>query len=272
MVLSNRLGWIGVDIGTHTVKLAQAMRTPDGLRLRHAAVIQRPSSWSDEDDLGLNEPDQSSVEICAALECGEFRGRNAACLLPMNVCELRGLNVPQGDDRERRAMIANELADDWIDRSAAMEFDFWELGGDKRSGSLDGFNVNVLSRGTALDRAGRPRLPTSTLGLLGRRRRAAGDGPRSRDGDEAAQRRARAGDRLGLLEYDAVRRGQQSAALRAANSRMQFPQVLGIDSSHAGRVIGPCATSGRCTWRRCARCRRRSPAANATFKRPSPSR
>ena len=110
---SNNLGWIGVDLGTHTVKLAQAVRTPTGSRLRHAAVIQRPGPWSGR---GLAGARASRIrrwpEICAALECGGFRGRNAACLLPMNVCELRGLKVPQGDDHERRAMIASELADD----------------------------------------------------------------------------------------------------------------------------------------------------------------
>jgi Tfp pilus assembly PilM family ATPase len=125
------------------VKLAQAVRSPDGLRLRRAAVIQRAAPWTDDDALGQNEPERSWVEIRAALECGEFHGRNAAIVLPMNVCELRAMNVPQGDDRERRAMIANELADDAADRPAPMDFDFWEVGGDK--GAVDGFNVNVLS-------------------------------------------------------------------------------------------------------------------------------
>ena len=145
MVLSNNLGWIGVDLGTHTVKLAQAVRSPAGVRLRHAVVIQRSSPWSELDDLAFGEPDPSWSEIWAALECGDFRGRNATCLLPMNVCELRGLKIPQGDDHERRAMIASELADDENDRAANTEFDYWELGGDKGLETADGFNVNVIS-------------------------------------------------------------------------------------------------------------------------------
>jgi Tfp pilus assembly PilM family ATPase len=144
LVLSNRLGWIGVDLGTHTVKLAQAVRTTDGVRLHRAAVIQRPSPWSEDDSLALAEPNSSWLEIGAARECGGFSGRNAACLLPMNVCELRGLKVPQGDDRERRAMIASELADEEAEQPAAMEFDYWELGGEKGVETNDGFNVNVI--------------------------------------------------------------------------------------------------------------------------------
>lgn len=145
MILSNNIGWIGVDLGTHTVKLAQAARTPDGIRLRNAAVIARPSPWSEADRLARDEPDSSWPEILAAIECGGFRGRSAACLLPMNVCELRGLKVPQGDEQERRAMIASELADDENQRSVPTQFDYWELGGEKGIESPQGFNVDVLS-------------------------------------------------------------------------------------------------------------------------------
>jgi type IV pilus assembly protein PilM len=143
-VLSSNLGWIGVDIGTHTVKLAQAVRSPLGVVLRHAAVIQRSSAWPDE-ELALAIPVGSSAEIAAALECAGFRGRNAACLLPLNVCELRGLKVPAGSTEERRAMIANELADDWVERALPMEFDFWEVTPDKATETADSFNVNVIS-------------------------------------------------------------------------------------------------------------------------------
>jgi type IV pilus assembly protein PilM len=145
LILSHRLGWIGVDIGTRTVKLAQAVRSADVVRLHRAVVVQRPTPWPDEDGLGLAEPDRSDTEIRAALEGGGFTGRSAACLLPMNVCELRGLNVPQGDERERRAMIANELAEDWAERSATMEFDYWELNVDRDAPTVDGFNINVLA-------------------------------------------------------------------------------------------------------------------------------
>jgi Tfp pilus assembly PilM family ATPase len=145
LIFGRNIGWIGVDLGTHTVKLAQAERTAEGVRLRHAAVIQRPAPWPESDGLGADEPDPSWPEIVAALECGEFHGRSAACLLPMNVCELRGLKVPQGDEAERRAMIASELADDEDERSAPIEFDYWELGGEKGIETSEGFNVNVLS-------------------------------------------------------------------------------------------------------------------------------
>jgi type IV pilus assembly protein PilM len=145
LALSQQLGWIGVDVGTHTVKLAQAVREGAEVRLHRAAVIQRPTSWKADDGLALQQPLTSCAEIRAALECGGFTGRNAVCLLPMNVCQLRALTVPPGTERERRTMIADELADDWADLRQPMEFDFWELDAAGVEKGSDGFNVNVLA-------------------------------------------------------------------------------------------------------------------------------
>jgi type IV pilus assembly protein PilM len=143
--LSQRLGWIGVDVGTHTVKLAQAVREGAEVRLHRAAVIQRPAVWSGDDALALEQPMTSSPEIRAALECGGFAGRDAVCSLPMNVCQLRALSVPPGSDQERRAMIADELAEDWADHRQPMEFDFWELESSRAEKGSEGFNVSVLA-------------------------------------------------------------------------------------------------------------------------------
>jgi type IV pilus assembly protein PilM len=143
--LSQRLGWIGVDVGTHTVKLAQAVRDGAGARLHRAAVIQRPTSWSGEEALALEQPIPSYPEIRAALECGGFEGRNAVCSLPMNVCQLRCLNVPPGSDQERRTIIAGELAEEWAELRHPMEFDFWEMEPSRTEKPSDAFNVSVLA-------------------------------------------------------------------------------------------------------------------------------
>jgi type IV pilus assembly protein PilM len=143
--LSERYGWIGVDVGTHTVKLAQTVRDGGRVRLHRAAVIQRPTSWTADDGLALEQPITSYPEIRAAIECGDFKGRNAISALPMNVCQLRSLSVPPGSDRERRTIITDELADDWADLRNPMEFDFWETEPGKTEKGTDSFNVNVLA-------------------------------------------------------------------------------------------------------------------------------
>src|SRR4051794_30346428 len=143
--LSERYGWIGVDVGTHTVKLAQTVRDGGRVRLHRAAVIQRPSSWTGDDGLALEQPITSYPEIRAAIECGDFVGRNAISALPMNACQLRSLNVPPGTDQERRTIIADELAEDWAELRNPMEFDFWETEPGKTEKGTDSFNVNVLA-------------------------------------------------------------------------------------------------------------------------------
>jgi type IV pilus assembly protein PilM len=145
VAFSQRLGWIGVDVGTHTVKLAQAARDGDRVRLHRAAVIQRPASWNGDDDLSQAQPITSSPEIRAALECGGFAGRSAICTLPMNVCQLRGMNVPSGSDHERRAMASHELLQEWSESKTAMEFDLWELDSRRGEKSSDAFNVSILA-------------------------------------------------------------------------------------------------------------------------------
>jgi type IV pilus assembly protein PilM len=143
--LSQQLGWIGVDIGTHTVKLAQAMRDGGEVRLHRAAVIQRPSSWPGNDSLAMEQPIPSCFEIQTALECGGFEGKNALCTLPMNVCQLRALNVPPGTDGERRTIIGGELAEDWAELRQPMEFDFWEMETNHSDKASEAFNVSVLA-------------------------------------------------------------------------------------------------------------------------------
>lgn len=145
MVVSKRLGWIGVDIGTHAVKLAQVVRDGGTMRLYRSAVIQRPTAWSGEDGQALDQPASSRLEIRAARQCGRFAGRNAVSVLPMNVCELRGLSVPPGDHGERRSMIEDELSAEWEEKRVAMEFDFWELENGQSEKGSDSFNVSMLA-------------------------------------------------------------------------------------------------------------------------------
>ena len=145
MRLSQRYGWIGVDVGTHTVKLAQTVRDGASVRLHQAAVIQRTTSWTGEDGLALEQPITSYPEIRSALECGDFEGRDAICALPMNACQLRSLSVPPGSDQERRTIIADELAEDWAELRNPMEFDFWETEPGRTEKGTDSFNVNVVA-------------------------------------------------------------------------------------------------------------------------------
>jgi type IV pilus assembly protein PilM len=127
------------------VKLAQVVRDGASVRLRGAAVIRRPATWSATDSLAQDQPVSSQPELRAALECGGFSGRNAVCALPMNLCQLRSLNIPPGTEGERRTIIADELAEDWAALRNPMEFDFWEMDAGRGDKNTDPFNVSVLA-------------------------------------------------------------------------------------------------------------------------------
>jgi type IV pilus assembly protein PilM len=142
---SKKLGWIGIDVGTHTIKLAQLAKDVRGVRLHRTAVIPRSTNWAGDDAQAVGQPLSSATEISAARQCARFAGRNAVGLLPMNVCQLRGLNVPPGDERERRSIIEGELSPEWEELNLEMHFDFWELDGSQAERGADRFNVNVLA-------------------------------------------------------------------------------------------------------------------------------
>jgi Tfp pilus assembly PilM family ATPase len=144
-LIGSRLGWIGVDVGTHAVKLAQVVRDGVDVRLHRVAIIQRPTSWPATDSLALDQPVSSMMEIRAGRQFGRFKGRNAICALPMSICHLRGLAVPPGENHERRAIIEDELSAEWEEKQVEMEFDFWELESGQPEKGSDSFNVNVLS-------------------------------------------------------------------------------------------------------------------------------
>ena len=61
-----RTGWIGVDVGTSTVKVAQLERSKNGLRLAGLAIVSRRTAWP-VTNLAENEPLSSADEMRAAV-------------------------------------------------------------------------------------------------------------------------------------------------------------------------------------------------------------
>lgn len=132
MIFSRTTGWIGIDIGTHMVKLAQVERRGSRIELVEALSIPRQAAWPDIDDAAGDI--SSSLEIQAALSLGtRFRGRDAAVTLPMAVCDVRTCNIESGTDSEQRAAVLQELGSVNANALENREFDYWsvELPADK---------------------------------------------------------------------------------------------------------------------------------------------
>ena len=137
MFASRQQGWIGVDLGTSAVKLAQverAGRAPSGgwsWRLVHARVIRRTPA--DPVDHGRDGALEWWDRVCRSQRLHEgFVGRRAACVLPTGKADLRAIHLPEGSPVERRAMIANELDALLGENAGRRVFDFWEIPSPRR--------------------------------------------------------------------------------------------------------------------------------------------
>ena len=122
-----RQGWIGIDFGTQSVKIAQVERLGKRVRLRECVVLpcchNHPTPPAEANGIPL----ASHEEIRAALSLGVgFHGRKAACTLPMNICEVQSFTLPVGSTSERRMMVANQLASTVSTGSDQHEFDHWD--------------------------------------------------------------------------------------------------------------------------------------------------
>ncbi|MBN1852758.1 MAG: hypothetical protein JW829_08535 [Pirellulales bacterium] len=122
-----RKGWIGVDIGSYAVKIAQVVCDRDGFHVKHAAVIPRIRPWP-IDQMGTQSPPlDSHAEVHGAYQCAApWTGSLAACALPMHIYDFRGMHLPSSSHSERRMMISNEFAETWNTLEAGYEFDYWD--------------------------------------------------------------------------------------------------------------------------------------------------
>jgi Tfp pilus assembly PilM family ATPase len=118
-------GWIGIDVGTRMIKLAQIRRSGDSWRLINRWV------HGDEEGVPLTREllatgalgrQQSALRSIRRL----FRGRLAAASLSTSFVELRSFELPTGPWQETRAMIDQELAADASPESSNYEFDAWQ--------------------------------------------------------------------------------------------------------------------------------------------------
>ncbi len=126
-LLSSRrsAGWIGVDIGTRTVKLAQVERRGGGWRLSGLWTIEHASDLPlVRSALGEGELSKHTQELRKIRRL--FRGRSTAATLPTSHVDFRALDIPSGPWQETKAILDQELAADPPGENGDYEFDAWQ--------------------------------------------------------------------------------------------------------------------------------------------------
>ena len=119
-----RTGWIGVEVGTGAIKIAQVERIAGQYRIARSLVVP-----AKDEPFGIQSIEEGRVgrEIRKALSLhGGFRGRLAACALSMHSCELRTLVSARGSEDEQRELISLELDDTQAANAEQREFEFWD--------------------------------------------------------------------------------------------------------------------------------------------------
>jgi type IV pilus assembly protein PilM len=146
VIARRQRGWIGIDLGTQVVKIAQLERAGGRLRWSRTA-LERPEHPREAKGGETPQwPIDSGPQIVDALRRqGGFHGRAAACALPMSLTELRTLVLPPGDESEHRAMIAQELEAVSGANDEPREFDFWEADADAQREAIVQNAVHVMS-------------------------------------------------------------------------------------------------------------------------------
>ena len=147
MIGTGNTGWIGVDIGTHTVKLAQVERRGGRVQVAEALVVRRREPWQDS---GVSAPPvaDSGEEMTAGLSLGSgFIGRKAAVSLTMTLCDVRALKVSEEPVDQWRESVQRELgiASGW--GNEPREFDFWSIDfGNEKSASAENVIAASISQ------------------------------------------------------------------------------------------------------------------------------
>jgi Tfp pilus assembly PilM family ATPase len=137
---ANTSGWIGIDLGCSTVKLAQLRKRHEGFVFGSAVLVRRDTPWHFSD--WRNVDDQSSTgEIRAARQLAErFDGRRAACILPMSCYDLHDTQLP--DSHESVEELVERAVGDLYGQIDSYEYDYWITPDNKRGGPME---VNTLA-------------------------------------------------------------------------------------------------------------------------------
>lgn len=124
--LFQKRGFVGVDLGSQSVKVAQVQKVGNRTRLCAASISQRKRPFADSETT-LSNPRSSQEEINSARVLAGSIGGSAACVVSMLLCDLRQLSISDGTADETQTMIERELEVQGHGALVAQQFDYWDV-------------------------------------------------------------------------------------------------------------------------------------------------
>ncbi|TWU29457.1 hypothetical protein [Bythopirellula polymerisocia] len=127
MFRQQKNGWIGIDIGSATVKVAQLAQFDGKLRIIARAIVPRSAPEISEDAETENESRWSaSGEIGAAVAlAGGLRGRQAALTMPMGLCDIHHLDSLSDVSDDLDSVVRRAVETATQASAEHLQFDLW---------------------------------------------------------------------------------------------------------------------------------------------------
>lgn len=148
----HKSGWIGIDIGSASIKICQLRRSEGRISPERRLVIRA------EDDRPFDAAafasGQIGMMIRKALSVhGGFDGGTAACLISMSQCQLRTLVNGLSGEEDRREQIGRELLAESLPGTDPVEFEHWDAASEEQAEARGLSQVHVLSLARSLSDA-----------------------------------------------------------------------------------------------------------------------
>jgi type IV pilus assembly protein PilM len=139
-----KLGWLGIDIGTAYVKVAQLVRDDEGIRVHARSIVPRSLTTVEAED----EPVWSAVgEVRTAVVAGRnFRGREAAATMPMGFCDIHQISNPVDDDDDLDSLVRTAIESITQCSADELEFDVWSVEPGIELAEAERWNVLAAAR------------------------------------------------------------------------------------------------------------------------------
>ena len=140
-----RRGWVGIDFGTHSIKLAQIERRGSEVTVsaRWTLSFSSQSSVADADAFGdaIGEP-IAKLKTLRRL----FIGRTCGAVLSMSLVEQRSFELPKGTHAEQNRMAGEELSAELNVEPHELAFDCWDCSSANSEDSVTRVSVNAVPK------------------------------------------------------------------------------------------------------------------------------
>ena len=120
-----KLGWIGVDVGTANVKIAQVARSKQGWRVAASVVIPRQEIWPADQVTGKDAISTlDELQAAQSLQQG-YRGRTVAASLPMSLCDVHRLDRDLNSESNAPQLLRQAIETATQQSVEHVQCDYW---------------------------------------------------------------------------------------------------------------------------------------------------